>query len=162
VVVWVPIRLWSFLGLSGGVAVVALLVFGWVAAWLLRGESVSHDRWATLMVGALFLLPLGSVGLLAGLNGYLDRKPAVLQTATIAGKHFSRNRRGTPTQFFATIRDWAGPGELEFRIPQNDYDRIQLQRTRLQVNVGAGALGLEWVEKREVLPDAIPLPAAPK
>jgi hypothetical protein len=153
VFVWVPVRVWSFLGLSAGVAVAALLVLGWVAAWLLRGESVSHDRWATLMLGALCLLPLGSVGALAGLNGYLDRKPTVIRTATITGKHFSRNRRGTPSQFFATIRDWAGAGELEFRIPSNDYDRIQPQRTRLQVTVGAGALGLEWVEKKQVLPD---------
>ena len=156
VFVWPTVRLLPLLLLSGALTLLLWLTLGWVAAWLLRGTSVSHDRWLALMLGALVAVPLGSIGCLSMLNGYNDKQPRVIQTAPILSTRIDRNKRGNPSRYYASIRDWASPDEqLEFQISQEEHGRVLLRQTRLQVTVGVGALGLEWVEKRQVLPDGI-------
>jgi hypothetical protein len=146
-----PVRILPMLAMAAAFGFLAYLAFGWVAAWLLRGESVSHDRWAALMGTSLFLFPLGSIGAINAYNGVADPHPPVIQTATIVHKRFSRNKQGNPNQHYAVIKDWVGNDNLEFMVPTSDYGRIQINQSRLKVTVGPGALGLEWVVDKQVL-----------
>lgn len=156
--VWPPVRVLPLAAVCVVVAGPLLLGFGWLVAQLLRGESVSHDRWASLMLGSLVLLPLGTAGTLAGVNGYADDKPTVIRTATILAKEATRSRRGNNWTYHATINDWAGNGELSISISGSEYEAVVPQKSRLQLTVGPGALGLEWLRKTVVRSDTPPAP----
>ena len=99
------------------------LLFAYLSARLLRGTSTSHYAWGGLMLGALFLFPLGSVGAVALLNGVLDDSPPATHTAAIVEKYTSRSKN--TTHYNVRCTSWRPGGGMEsFQISSADYNAV--------------------------------------
>lgn len=131
------------------VFVVALPAFAYVSAVLIRGSSTSHNAWGALMVGAIFLLPLGSVGSTALLNGASDESPLVVHNAVITEKYTTRNKNRT--NYHVRVASWRAPGEtLSYRVSQTEFNAVTPHQSQMVVTTRAGAIGIEWLASRHI------------
>ncbi len=134
---------------AGVVFFVAAPVFAYISAWLLSGTSTSHNAWGSLMVGALFLFPIGSVGIIGLLNGALDESDAVVHNANITEKYTSRSKN--KTNYHVRCESWANPGDTEsFRVSSSEYQGIVPHQSHMAVTTHEGWLGLEWMKSKRV------------
>jgi hypothetical protein len=130
---------------------VALPLFAVLSAIVLRGTSTSHNAWLGLMLGAVFLLPLGSCGTVATVNGVTDGAPPQTHQALIVQKYTTRSKN--TTHYKVQCRSWRRPGETEtFEISASEYATVVENRSHLEVATRPGALGLEWVVSKRVIP----------
>lgn len=120
-------------------------VFGWVSAYLLRGQSTSHDRWAALMGLGLVLLGVGSVGAVAAANAVGDPGEPTTRELVVSSKRASR---GKSTSYYVSVPAWDGAGTIEFAVSREQYDLTVQGKTRLELTTGPGRLGIEWIKAR--------------
>lgn len=136
----------------GGLEMFAWAFFGlaFVSAMLLRGWSVSHDRWGMLVGVGFFLIAAGSFGSFAAANALLDEAPADERVAVIVDKRVSRRSKGG-TSYYASVPSWDHPGErVEFSIGASEHDRIVVGRSKMRLLVGQGRLGIAWLKSQAV------------
>jgi hypothetical protein len=145
-----PVRVPPLLAAGAVTFAVVYVAFGWLAARWLRGDSVAHDRWATLLGFGVLLLGAGSVGTVAGVNALADGSGEEVRTVTVTSKRTTVSKRRHT--YYATVPDWSGRGTIEFQVPARDYSAIQEGRSRLELTTGRGALGIEWLRSKRVLP----------
>jgi len=146
-----PIDEWEWLQASLPLMGVALPLFAVLSAYLIRGTSTSHHAWLILMVGAVFLLPLGSCGTIATVNGLSDDTPPQTHQALIVQKYTTRSKNRT--HYKVECLSWRHPGAREiFEVSASEYSQIVENRSHLQVVTRAGSLGLEWVVSKRVIP----------
>lgn len=132
------------------VVVPGLPVFAYLAAGLLRGTSTSHTAWGGLMVGALFLFPVGSCGTVTLVNGALDRSPPVVREAVIVEKYTTRSKNRT--NYHVRVASWRNPGRTEsFEVSSADHQAVVPHRSRMVVTTRAGLLGVEWMAAKRVV-----------
>lgn len=131
------------------------VAFGWIAAFLLGGTSTSHDKWGVLMAIGLALHGIGSVGITTTINGLADPGPLAMHEPTIVDKrtHTSKSKNRTTVTYYATVNSWepAG-GTLEFKVSASEYNQIVTHRSKLQLVVGPGRMGFEWLKSQHVIP----------
>lgn len=128
------------------------LLLAVLSAALLRGTSVSHDRWFLLVGIGFFLIGLGSFGSLAAGNALLDTKPHEERVAPIINKRLSRSNRGGTT-YYAIVQSWDKPGEtVEFTVSFSDYNQITPGRSRMLLGIGQGRFGVPWVKSQACQP----------
>jgi len=132
------------------VFVLVVPAFAYVSAVLLRGTSTSHNAWGALMVGGIFLLPVGSVGSTALLNGAADESPPVGHDAVITEKYTTRNKNRT--NYHVRVASWRDPGDtLSYRVSQGEYNAVIEGQSQMVVTTRAGAVGIEWLASRHVV-----------
>jgi hypothetical protein len=141
----------ELVGTAAMVFVPGLAVFAYLSAWLLSGTSTSHYAWGALMLGALFLFPAGSIGTVGLLNGTLDNSQSVTHNATIVDKYTTRSKN--TTHYHVKCSSWRpGGGTESFKVSSADYNAVVANRSKMVVTTRGGALGIEWLEKRSVVP----------
>ena len=149
--IYTPIRT-SELLLAGLKAFAAEYVgFGVLAALMLRGASISHDRWGLIMFWGFFLIGFGSMGSLAAANALADTFPLEEHIAVVKDRRMNTGKRGST--YFAIVDDWDNAGDrLEFRVAAHEYNMLAPNRSRLQLHIGPGLFGIEWLHSQQVLP----------
>lgn len=152
VFVYPPVHESSLIAAALALFVPAYLLLGWVSAYLLRGTSTSHDRWAKLMSVGVLLVGLGSAGAVAAVNGLADSAPPDERSLSVSDKRISTGKRGRKT-YYATVPAWDRPGgTLEFRVGAAEYGTIAPGRSAIELTTGRGALGIAWVKSKHVRP----------
>lgn len=125
-------------------------IAAFAAALLLRGTSRSHYTWAALVLGGLFLYPVGCAGTAALLNAQLDGAADEVRTLVIVEKYTTRSKNSTA--YHVRIQSWRAPGEtISFRTDSGTYQAVVPNRSRLEVVTRPGALAMEWERSRRVL-----------
>jgi hypothetical protein len=146
-----PLRGWDLFLAALPTFALDYFLFGALAALLLRGTSISHDRWGLLMFWGLFLIGAGSFGSFAAVNALTDSAPLDERMVPVANRRMASGRHGK--SYYAVVAAWDRPGEsLEFSISSSEYDRIVVGRSRLHVFVGPGRFGIPWVKSHRLLP----------
>lgn len=124
--------------------------FAYLSALLLRGTSRSHLAWGGLMIGALFLFPIGSAGIIGLLNGLLDTSAAESRSAVIVEKYTTRSKN--TTHYHVRVQSWRDPGDTEsFPISQGEFQAITPHRSKFAVVTHTGGLGIEWIQSKRVI-----------
>ncbi len=132
-------------------SLVTLLPFGWVAAYLLRGESHSHDQWRAVMLCSLVAIPLGCVGMILGVNGLTDWSPLETRVESIVGKRVASKRHGK--SYHVNVTDSGRrQGHLDLRVSRAQYEDVVPGKSRMELTVGRGGLGIEWRKAHKLLP----------
>lgn len=132
------------------IVIPAYLLFAVLAFALLRGVSISHDRWAKQMWAGLAVFALGGVGAVAAINGLLDTAAPTLHRVTVVNTTTTRSRNSTT--YYAVCESWRpGGGQLEFSISRPEHDSVQRGRSKMEVNVCPGKLGVEWIVGRRLV-----------
>jgi hypothetical protein len=130
---------------------VTLLAFAVLSALLLRGTSTSHRAWLGLMFGAIFLLPFGSCGTVATVNGLTDNAPSQTHRALIVRKYTTRSK--STTHYKVQCLSWRHPGNTEtFEVSSSEYAAVVENRSHMEVVTRPGSLGLEWIVSKRVIP----------
>lgn len=125
-------------------------LFGWVAAFLLRGTSIAHDRWVLLMALGLFLIGLGCIGSVAAANALLDPGPLEERIVTISDKRVHQGRRNARS-YYVAVPAWDRPGDtIEFQVSATQYSTITPGQSRLDLTTSPGALGIEWLHTKRI------------
>lgn len=125
-------------------------IAGFAAALLLRGTSRSHYTWAALVLGGLFLYPVGCAGTAALLNAQLDGAADEVRTAVVVEKYTTRSKN--TTNYHIRIASWRNPAEtISFRTDATTYQAVVPNRSRLEVVTRPGALAMDWEKSRRVL-----------
>jgi hypothetical protein len=128
----------------------AMPAFGYLAAVFLRGTSTSHHAWGALMLGAIFLLPTGSVGSTAILNGVTDDSAPTVHNAVITQKYTTRNKNRT--NYHVRVASWREPGDtISYRVSQGEYNAVKEGQSQMVVSTRAGAFGIEWQASRHIV-----------
>jgi hypothetical protein len=128
----------------------ALPAFAYLSAVFLRGTSTSHHAWGALMLGGIFLLPVGSVGLTAILNGATDDSPSAVHTAVITHKYTTRSKNRT--NYHVRVASWREPGDtISYRVSQGEFDAVKEGQSKMVVETRAGAFGIEWQVSRHIV-----------
>jgi hypothetical protein len=128
----------------------ALPAFAYLSAVFLRGTSTSHNAWGALMLGAIFLLPVGSVGSTAILNGATDDSASTVHNAVITKKYTTRNKNRT--NYHVRVASWRDPGDtISYRVSQGEYNAVTEDQSRMVVETRAGAFGIEWQVSRHIV-----------
>jgi hypothetical protein len=131
------------------VLVIGLPVFAYVSALTLAGTSTSHYAWGALMIGALFLFPLGSFGTITLINGVADDAPEVTHRAKIVERYTTRSKNST--NYHVRCESWRDPGDTEsFQVSFADWNATVPNKSKLVVVTRAGALGIEWRVSKHV------------
>ena len=145
-----PVETLDLLSRALVVFVLALPAFAYVSAVLVRGTSTSHNAWGGLMAGAIFLLPVGSVGSTALLNGASDESPPVVHNAVITEKYTTRNKNRT--NYHVRVASWRDPGEtLSYGVSQAEFNAVTPHQSQMFVTTRAGAIGIEWLASRHIV-----------
>ena len=122
------------------------IIFGLFSAWMLRGRSTSHSEWyAVVGMALLTLLPTCTFGI-AAFNGLCDRSAIEPKTASIASKSKTPGKSGT--SYWVEIADWKYSGVITFKVNESEYDSA----SRAELEIGRGALGIEWLKTKRFLP----------
>jgi hypothetical protein len=151
VFIYEPVRFGDLLLPALNVLTVAYSIFVVSAAFLLKGTSISHDRWGPLAFFGMILAALGSVGVVAGSNALADDNPPIEQRALVLSKYQNSGRRGT--SYHATVADWNRPGEtINFKVSSGEYFALVPNRSHLLVTTSPGKLGIEWVKHVQIAP----------
>jgi hypothetical protein len=151
VFVYEPVRFGDLLLPALNVLTVAYSIFVVTAAFLLKGTSISHDRWGPLAGFGLVLAAVGSVGVVAGCNALADDNLPVEQRALVLNKHLNSGRHGT--SYHATVVDWARPGQtINFKVSSGEYHALVPNRSHLLVTTSPGKFGIEWVKQVRIVP----------
>jgi hypothetical protein len=144
-----PIRASDLFLRAAPVGLLSYPLFALLAAILLKGTSRSHYAWRTLAIVAVALIPVGSLGTIAGLNGMLDNSPAVEHEARIIRKYTTRNKN--KTNYHVECTSWRNPAETEsFQISSGEYSKVVEGQSNLLVTTHNGWLGMEWVKGKHV------------
>ena len=126
-------------------------IFAYLSAWLLSGTSTSHYAWGALMLGTLFLFPIGCIGTVGLLNGVLDNSAGVVHTQLIVDKYTTKSKNST--NYHVKCVSWRAPGATEsFTVTAVDYGAVVPNRSHLVVTTRSGALGIEWLESKRAVP----------
>jgi len=103
------------------------------------------------MLTGIITLFLGSIGLITTINGYTDNAPRDKRMELIIDKYFKTNK-GNKT-YYVTINDWMNPGStIDFKVNHADYDRVNMHRSMMELEIGAGTLNLPWVAQERFRP----------
>jgi len=122
-----------------------------IAALLLRGTTIGHDRWGRLIGFGWLLIGFGSLGTVAAVNGMGDTAPLVQRDVLIVHKWTTSGRHGTT--YYVAVDAWDRPGErVNFKVSSGEYSRITPGRSRLHLLTGPGRLGIEWLDAQMVMP----------
>ncbi|MCI0702476.1 MAG: hypothetical protein L0241_15440, partial [Planctomycetia bacterium] len=149
-IAFTPVVTFDLLLRAAPVLLLGFPLFAFVSALLLSGTSTSHYKWGGLMLGSLILLPLGSAGSVALLNGLLDSSQPVTHTAVITEKYTSRSKN--KTRYHVRCESWRKPGEtLSYQISSAEYGAVVPRLSRMMVTTHAGGLGIEWQKSRQVV-----------
>jgi hypothetical protein len=98
---------------------------------------------ATLM--SLLLIGPCNVGIVQLVNGALDFTPPSKHIVRVAGKRSQLGQGAHNPSYYVYVTDWNYPGELvKINIRPSRY-RSANRGTQLEVEVGSGFLGAEWV-----------------
>ena len=125
--------------------------FAVFSALLLRGTSTSHHAWLGLMLGAILLLPFGSCGTVATVNGVTDSAPSQTHRALIVRKYTTRSK--SRTDYKVQCLSWRRPGDTEtFEVSSSDYAVVIVNLSHMEVVTRPGSLGLEWIVSKRVIP----------
>jgi hypothetical protein len=133
-----------------------VLLVGWPAfavlsAWLVRGTSRSHYTWGWLMLGSLFLFPVGSAGAVSLLNGVLDVSNGTTHDAVINEKYTTRSKG--KTKYHVRVQSWRDAGDTEsFQVGFNEFQAVTPNKSKVVVVTRSGGLGIEWIESKRVAP----------
>jgi hypothetical protein len=101
------------------------------------------------MVGAIFLVPVGSVGSTALLNAAADESAPVVHNAVIAEKYTTRSKNRT--NYHVRVPSWSKPGEmLSYSVSQAEYNAVKEGQSQMVITTRAGAIGIEWQVSRHV------------
>jgi hypothetical protein len=131
------------------VLVLGLPGFAYLSAMLLRGTSTSHHAWGALMIGALFLFPVGSVGATALTNGLADDSAPVVHNALVVEKYTSKSKN--TTKYHVRVASWRNAGDTEsFQISSTEYDAVTPHQSHLVVTTHPGAFGIEWLKSKRI------------
>lgn len=142
---YAPLRWWPMWRLVIPAAVLTWLLLAWIAAWLLRGHSRSHDHWGGFVAVSLVTSVVGSLGLLCYYNGHFDPAPAVVHQAPLVDRWTTRHK--SRTTYHLGVDDWLHPGQiLDFHVDADVYADAQSGLSILEVRTGMGRLGVEWLQ----------------
>jgi len=132
------------------VLVLGLPAFAYVAAVLLRGTSTSHNAWGALMVGAIFLVPVGSVGSTALVNALADDSVPTIHNAVVTEKYTTRSKNRV--NYHVRVASWRVPGDtLSYRVSQAEFNAVKEGQSQMVVTTRAGSIGIEWQVSRHVV-----------
>jgi hypothetical protein len=141
----------ELVGTAALVFVPGLAIFAYLSAWLLSGTSTSHYAWGALMLGAVFLVPMGSIGTVGLLNGALDKSKMQVHTQLIVDKYTTRSKN--TTHYHVKCASWReGGGTESFKVSSTDYNAVVPHRSHMVVATCPGALGIEWLDGKRVVP----------
>jgi hypothetical protein len=93
----------------------------------------------------LLLIGPCNVGIVQLVNGALDFTPPIRHIVTVAGKRSKLGQGTHDSSYYVYVTDWNYPGKLvKINIRPSLY-RSAGRGTRLEVEVGSGFLGAEWI-----------------
>jgi hypothetical protein len=132
--------------------------FGWyygmfllLAAILLRGTSISHDRWFPLAFFGFFLIAIGTFGAMEAINALGDHHPFDNRIAIVTSKRSSSGKHGT--NYHVSVAAWDRKNEhIEFSVNSHDYHRIVPHRSKMHLQIGRGRLGIPWIKHQAIEP----------
>lgn len=128
--------------------------FAWLSAFLLRGHSRSHYRWAALIGVGFFAFLFGGVGATNLVNGAFDHSAKITRIETITNKTTSRHKRST--SYSVHFPSKSHPGDTDsIRISAAEFDRVIVNRSQIEVVVSEGALGVEVLHENRLLIEPI-------
>jgi hypothetical protein len=131
------------------ILVPGLPMFGYLAAALLRGTSTSHHAWAALMIGAVLLFPVGSVGTIALLNGLLDQSAATPHDALVVERYTTKSKNSV--NYHVRVASWRDAGQTEsFQVSSAEFNMVVPHQSHFVVTTHPGLLGVEWVESKRL------------
>jgi hypothetical protein len=131
---------------------ISLLVLAIVAAVLLRGASRSHYYWYQLIIGGLLLLPWGSCGAVATVNGVNDPSPETEYKFKVVDKKSYHSRRGGRS-YKLICQDSGDLGrEHTFSVSSSDYNQAEVGKSYMRVILKSGRLGIAWTYHYELVP----------
>jgi len=135
---------------AAGLLAVGAPVFAFLSAMLLRGTSRSHNAWSGLMIGAIFLFPVGSLGTISLVNGVTDASQPVAHDVLIIRKYTTKSKNST--NYHVECQSWRGAEKTEkFSINSAAYSRVVEGKSKLRATTRAGGLGIEWLVSKQVL-----------
>jgi len=126
----------------------ALFLIG--AILLLKGRSSSHREVIAIFFISLVAFPLGLIGLCFFLNGALDRAEPQTHTTLIHNKY--RTRSEDQDSYYAVVESWRGKAREKISIRKSVYDRIQINRSHMEIKTKPGHLGFEWIVSYQLIP----------
>lgn len=85
-----------------------------------------------------------NVGVLLLVNATLDFTPPQRHVVQVVSKRFTPRRHKTSPIHLLVVSDWARNGRVRLKTGSSLYERAAVG-TRLEVEVGSGLLGFEWV-----------------
>jgi hypothetical protein len=134
-----------------------------LAAYFLSGTSRSHYAWGSWAIGALFMLPIGSVGTTALTNGMLDTSAPVVHRAKITRKYTTKNKNSI--SYHVEVESWREPGGKEkFSVESSDYGRVVEHQSHMIITTREGWQGIEWMVSKELewnIKIELPMPQFP-
>lgn len=134
---------------SLGVLILVLPAFALISGWLVSGTSTSHYVWRSLILAALFVIPVGSPGIITFVNGAFDRSGPTVHRAVIVDKHTTRSKN--KTRYHVSCESWRDPGEqISFEVAGEEYQRAVPNQSELWCTTREGRLGIEWVQSKQV------------
>ena len=149
-----PLHTSSLVLTAAPVFIGGYVLFGWIAAFVLRGTSTAHDVWAPLVIVGLLFHGLGSIGTTAAINGLADPGPLAERDLTIVDKRsHTSSGKNKKTTYYARVSSWEpGGGTLEFEVGLGEYNAIVPGRSKMHLVTGPGRLGFEWLKSQRVMP----------
>ncbi len=149
--VYPPVRESGLFALGAVVFAGAYPLFALLAAVLVRGTTVGHDRWLALALGSFPLIAVASVGAVAAANGALDPGPEAVRDCPVVDRTTSRSKN--KTTYRVVVADWSRPGAtLSYEVSHGEYDAVRPGQSRVLVRTRPGGLGVEWQIGRRVEP----------
>ncbi len=123
-----------------------LPIFLVLALMMLKGTSRSHYTWSGLAITAVFLIPVGSVGVLTLVNCLRDQAPEQVHHVVIREKYTSRSKNKTNSHI--RCDDWNdSKNTIKFNVSSSEYNGIKPGVTKLHATTKPGTLGIEWIVK---------------
>jgi hypothetical protein len=146
-----PVRYKERLLPAAVVFVVGYPLFLFVAAFVLRGRSDSHDRWAKLAGAGLAMFAIGSAGMVLTINGVFDSSPPMERTLPVTGKQ-TTSEFGS-TGYTVLVPAWDGSNESKrVDVSSAEYHQTVERKSQVRITTGRGALGIEWLKRKQIEP----------
>lgn len=152
-------------GLAVGLVAAAVYVMGLLRILRRWGEPRTT---AAALVAPIIIFLLATAGggtvatvALTVINARLDNATPSVHRVIVVDKNRVDGQHGGYARI--TVPFWRDNGvSLDFRLPLDQYDRIQPRRTQLVVTTRPGKLGWEWIDGAPAVENPSPGAAAPE
>jgi hypothetical protein len=121
-----------------------LLVFLLLSVMLLKGRSSSHKELMIVLIISLICFPLGGMGTVVFVNGWMDDSKPTSYGVPVIGKYISRSKDSMT--YYVTVQSWREGRQTEdISVSYGEYQEATPNKNELIVTTKPGYLGFEWV-----------------